>query len=278
MARLSAAERAALPDRAFAYVDARGRRRLPIFDAAHVRNALARFNQVDFEDDRARDEARRRLLRAAQKFRIVPVGFISSQLRTERELGASGREPAVPTGFVTLLMTDIEGSTELLHRLGDAYGELLSDVRRVQRSAAEHEGGCVVEARADEFFAAFESPRSALEAAIGAQRRLGGRSWPHDLCVRVRMGMHAGYPTVRDANYIGMAVHTTARIADAAHGGQIVISGDTRTALTDMVPVDVGFTALGRHRLRGIPDEQQLFQVTAPELARRFPPLRLSRG
>jgi len=278
MARLSAAERAALPDRAFAYVDARGRRRLPIFDAAHVRNALARFNQVDFEDDRARDEARRRLLRAAQKFRIVPVGFISSQLRTERELGASGREPAVPTGFVTLLMTDIEGSTELLHRLGDAYGELLSDVRRVQRSAAEHEGGCVVEARADEFFAAFESPRSALEAAIGAQRRLGGRSWPHDLCVRVRMGMHAGYPTVRDANYIGMAVQTTARIADAAHGGQIVISGDTRTALTDMVPVDVGFTALGRHRLRGIPDEQQLFQVTAPELARRFPPLRLSRG
>jgi len=275
MARLSAAERAALPDRAFAYVDARGRRRLPIFDAAHVRNALARFNQVEFEDDRARDEARRRLLRAAQKFRIVPVGFISSQLRTERELGASGREPAVPTGFVTLLMTDIEGSTELLHRLGDAYGELLSDVRRLQRAAAEHEGGCVVEARADEFFAAFVSPRSALEAAIGAQRRLGGQSWPHDLCVRVRMGMHAGYPTVRDANYIGMAVHTAARIADAAHGGQIVVSGDTRTALTDMVPVDVGFTALGRYRLRGIPDEQPLFQVTAPGLERRFPSLRL---
>jgi class 3 adenylate cyclase len=251
MARLSAAERAALPDRAFAYVDAQGRRRLPIVDAAHVRNALARFNQVEFEDDHARDEARRRLLRAAQKFRIVP------------------------TGFVTMLMTDIEGSTDLLHRLGDTYGELLTVVRGVQRAAAERVGGCVVEARADEFFAAFESPRGALEAAIAAQRELGGRSWPEAVCVRVRMGMHAGYPTVREANYIGMAVHTTSRIADAAHGGQIVISGDARTALTDMTPAEIAFKALGRHRLRGIPDEQTLFQVTAPGLERRFPHLRV---
>jgi class 3 adenylate cyclase len=278
MARLTAAERAALPDRAFAYVDARGRRRLPIVDAAHVRNALARFNQVDFEDDRARDEARQRLLRAAQKFRIVPVGFISSQLRSERELGAASVEVAVPTGFVTLLMTDIEGSTELLQQLGDAYGELLSDVRGVQRTAAERVGGCVVEARADEFFAAFESPRAALEAAIVAQLELAGRTWPEELCVRVRMGLHAGYPTVRDANYIGMTVHTSARITDAAHGGQIVVSADARTALTDMVPAGVGFKPLGRHRLRGIPEEQLLFQVTAPGLERRFPPLRGSVG
>jgi class 3 adenylate cyclase len=277
MARLTAAERAALPDRAFAYVDARGRRRLPIVDPAHVRNALARFNQVEFEDDRARDEARRRLLRAAQKFRIVPVGFISSQLRSERELGAASRDGQVevPTGFVTMLMTDIEGSTDLLHRLGDGYGELLSDVRGVQRSAAERTGGCVVEARADEFFAAFESPRGALEAALTAQRELGCRAWPEGVCVRVRMGMHAGYPTVREANYIGMAVHTASRIADAAHGGQIVISGDARTALTDMTPAEVGFKPLGRHRLRGIPDEQTLFQVTAPGLERRFPNLRV---
>src|SRR4051812_42811604 len=86
MARLSVAERAKLPDRVFAYVDSQGRRRLPLVDAAHVRNALARFSQVEFEDDGARERARLRVLRAAQRFRIVPVGFISSQLRSERAL------------------------------------------------------------------------------------------------------------------------------------------------------------------------------------------------
>ena len=88
--------------------------------------------------------------------------------------------------------------------------------------------------------------------------------------------MHAGYPTLREANYIGMAVHTTARLSDAAHGGQIVISGDTKLALTDMIPDGVRFKALGRHRLRGIPDEHALFQIVATGLAGRFPPLRTS--
>src|SRR6478735_3635045 len=138
MARLSAAERLKLPDRAFAYVDSHGARRLPIIDAAHVRNALARFDQVQFEDDDARDEARIRLLRAARKFRIVPVGFVNNQLRSERALG-EGRnadEVAMPTGFVTMLMSDIERSTALLERLGDRYGDLLGVVREVQRDAA----------------------------------------------------------------------------------------------------------------------------------------------
>src|SRR5829696_5717432 len=130
MARLSAAERLRLPDRAFAYVDSHGVRRLPIVDAAHVRNALARFDQVVFEDERARDEARVRLLRAAKKYRIVPVGFINNQLRSERAIGEarSADLPAMPTGFVTMLMSDIEGSTALLDQLGDRYGELLGVV------------------------------------------------------------------------------------------------------------------------------------------------------
>src|ERR687890_2775411 len=105
MARLRASERAQLPDRAFAYIDSTGRRRLPIHDAAHVRNALARFNQVAFEDDAARDRARVRLLNAAKKHGIMPIGFVSSQLQPERKL---------PTGQVTFLLADIEGSTELL--------------------------------------------------------------------------------------------------------------------------------------------------------------------
>jgi class 3 adenylate cyclase len=285
MARLSAAERLKLPDRAFAYVDSKGARRLPIVDAAHVRNALARFDQVDFEDEDARDVARARLLRAAKKFRIVPVGFIDNQLRSERALGEArtagapgnptGKPAGLPTGFVTMLMSDIEGSTALLDRLGDRYADLLGVVREVQRTSATEFDGCVVEERADEFFAVFESPRAALESAIAAQRILAAHPWSDDIAVRLRVGIHAGYPTFSDANYIGMAVHTAARVCAAAHGGQIVVSDDTRTALDDMVPDGVRMRKLGSFRLRGIPDQHTLFQITAAGLASRFPPLRV---
>jgi class 3 adenylate cyclase len=276
MAQLSAADRVKLPDRAFAYIDSKGKRRLPIHDAAHVRNALARFNQVQFESEEARERARVRLLRAAKRFRIVPVGFISSQLRSEREFGAAQSRAPVEmlSGFVTMLMTDIEGSTALVQQLGDRYVELLSDVRETQRSAAEGFDGLVVEARADEFFAAFECPRSAVEAAIAIHRNLKALDGEDRPPVRVRAGIHAGYPTPSDENYVGMAVHMTARISDAAHGGQLVISGDTKLALTGMTPEGVRLRTLGSHHLRGIPDEVALFQVTASGLAGRFPPLR----
>ena len=161
MVRLGSTERAGLPNSAFAYVDSRGRRRLPIHDEAHVRNALARFSQVKFEDERARERARKRLLNAAKKYGIVPVGFITGQLHSERELGElQAREPPqLPSGFVTMLMTDIEGSTALVHRLGERYGELINDVRTLLRDTASGTDGRVVEARADEFFAVFEAPR-----------------------------------------------------------------------------------------------------------------------
>lgn len=275
MARLSAAERAKLPDRAFAYVDSAGKRRLPIYDESHVRNALARFSQVDFESERARDEARTRLLRAAKKHRIVPVGFINSQLRSERDAGGSVDPAEMPAGFVTMLMTDIEGSTPLLDRVGDGYGDLLATVRDIHREAVQRHDGYVVEARADEFFAVFESPRCAVESAVAIGRELGERAWSDGVDVRVRAGIHSGYPTRSEANYIGMAVHTTARICDAAHGGQIVVSGDTKIALTGMTPDGVRFKHLGEHRLRGIPDPHRLYQLAPPGRSRRFPPLRV---
>ncbi len=278
MARLTAAERSKLPDRAFAYVDSAGARRLPIVDAAHVRNALARFSQVEFEDDQARAEARTRLLRAAQKFRIVPVGFIDNELRSERAAdpkAPSTQATSVPSGFVTMMLTDIEGSTRLLDCLGDGYGGVLDEVRSIQRAATVEAGGFVVEERADEFFGAFASPRAAVETAIAIHRAICARAWQGDADVRVRIGVHAGYPTVAGANYIGMAVHTAARICSASHGGQIVISGDTKTALTDLVPDGVSFRRLGRYRMRGIPDEHELFQVRADGLATRFPPVRM---
>src|SRR5919206_937323 len=144
---LSAKERARLPDSAFAYIDSTGKRRLPINDAAHVRNALARFNQCQFEDEAARDRARTRLLRVAKKFGVVPIGFVSAQLQPQRRL---------PKGHVTFLLTDIEGSTELLSRLGDGYARLISDARRSMRAAVRQAGGHEVDARADDLFAVFE--------------------------------------------------------------------------------------------------------------------------
>jgi class 3 adenylate cyclase len=274
MARLDPMKRGDLPNAAFAYVDSRGRRRLPINDEAHVRNALARFNQVKFEDERARERARKRLLNAAKKYGIVPVGFITGQLQSERELGQlQAREPAqLPDGFVTMLMTDVEGSTALVHRLGDRYGELINEVRTVLNDAAVRAHGDVVEARADDFFAVFETPRSAVETAIAIQRELRVRAWVDDLQVRVRIGIHSGYPTPTPGNYIGMPVHTAARVRSAAHGGQILVSGATREATRELSADGVRFMSLGHFRLRGLPEAVSLFQVAAKGLAVRFAP------
>jgi class 3 adenylate cyclase len=273
MVRLDSTTRAGLPNSAFAYVDSRGRRRLPIHDEAHVRNALARFSQVNFEDEPARERARKRLLNAAKKHGIVPVGFITGQLLSEREFGElrAGELVQLPSGFVTMLMTDIEGSTALVHRLGERYRELINDVRAILRDTAVGMAGHVVETRADEFFAVFERPRSALDTAVTIQRELRGQSWPEDLEVRVRVGIHSGNPTLNDANYIGMAVHTAARICAAAHGGQILVSGDTRDAARGSTPDGVRFRSLGEYRLRGLPDPVPLFQVAAKGLVARFP-------
>ena len=277
MPRLETTKRAKLPDRAFAYVDARGGRRLPIHDAAHVRNALARFNQVAFEDERSRERARHRLLNAAKRFKIVPVGFITNQLESEREIGRRGRTTALPSGFVTMLLTDIESSTSLVHRLGDRYAKLLRDVRTLLRETARKSGGHVVETRADEFFAAFTQPKGALVTALAVQRVLRDRRWVDGHEVRLRVGIHSGYPTRAEANYIGMAVHTAARICTAAHGGQIIVSGDTRTALATPTTPGVRFRSLGTFALRGIPEEVELFQLHAKGVLSRFPPPRISK-
>src|SRR3954453_4969077 len=192
MATLSAKERAQLPDRAFAYIDASGKRRLPIHDAAHVRNALARFDQVAFEDDAARDRARVRLLNAAKRFGIVPIGFVSAQLQPERRL---------PRGQVTFLLADIEGSTALLHHLGDQYAALLSDVRRGARKGIRSAGGHLVSARGDDVFAVFEEAPSAVEAALAIQREMQAHKWPASAECRLRIGLHRGRPDLTDTGY-----------------------------------------------------------------------------
>jgi class 3 adenylate cyclase len=384
MGQLNSKKRARLPKSAFAYVDSRGRRRLPINDESHVRNALARFNQVAFEDEAARERSRTKLLTAAKKYGIVPIGFMTGQLRSQMNDAAAGRlvielgqvgtpgeferrlrtalrdptlavlhwsdsastyldgagRPAalpadggdrvvtllerqgrpmtalvhdravlenpdlvktvtaavrlavenerlrgqveaqaseartLPTGYVTFLLTDIEGSTGLLDRLGDRYAALLADVRAIIRGAVHRAGGREVDARADEFFAVFDRAPAALEAALAIERTLQRRAWPKGVDVRVRIGVHSGRPTLTDAGYVGLAVHTVARICSAAHGGQILLSAAARDAVGRSRPAGIGFQSLGSHRFRGLREPQALFQVKARDLPTRFPPPR----
>jgi class 3 adenylate cyclase len=265
MARLGAKERGQLPDSAFAYIDSSGRRRLPIHDASHVRNALARFGQVAFEDDDARDRARSRLLRAAHKHGIMPVGFISAQLEPQRKL---------PRGDVTFLLTDIEGSTELLARLDDRYASLLTEVRRRVRAAVRQAGGREVSARGDDVFAAFERAPGALQAAVAIQRRMRAGGWPGGVDVRLRVGLHRGRPALTDTGYVGLSVHAAARICFAAHGGQIILSSAVRAEVLESLPDGIGLRSLGAWRFRGLPQPIDLYQVDAADLLTGFPPLR----
>jgi class 3 adenylate cyclase len=278
MPTLAASARARLPDTAFAYVDSQGRRRLPIHDASHVRNALARFDQTAFEDDLARERARQRLLRAAKKYGIVPLGFFDGQLRKERlqtEIRAHARDIAsLPRGTVTFLLTDIEGSTALLRRLGDGYASVLKDVRSLIRKSVRDAGGHEVDARADEFFAVFRQPVRALDAAMGIQRSLKIREWPEDVEVCVRIGIHTGRTTLSETGYVGIAVPTAARVCSAGHGGQILLSSAARDVLDGSQAAGITFRTLGRYTLAGLAEPEALFQVYAADLRVKFPKLR----
>jgi class 3 adenylate cyclase len=265
MPPLSARERAQLPDSAFAYIDSHGKRRLPIHDSARVRNALARFNQVSFEDDAARDLARTRLLRAAKRHGIMPIGFVSAQLNPQRSL---------PSGHVTFLLTDLEGSTELLQRLGERYPTLLAGVRRRVRAAVKQARGREVDARADDLFAVFEEASSALDAAMAIQHAMRAGPWPDEADVRLRVGVHRGRPALTQSGYVGLAVHAAARICNATHGGQVVVSAAARAGLTRPLADGASLAALGAWRFQGLPEPIELFELQADSLARGFPPLR----
>lgn len=265
MARLSARERAQLPDTAFAYIDSDGKRRLPIHDAPHVRAALARFNQVPFEDDTARDRARTRLLKAAQKHGIMPIGFLNAQLQPHRRL---------PKGAVTFLMTDLEGSTALLSRLGDGYTSVIAGVRGIQRDAVRSAGGHKVDARGDDYLAVFEQSAAALEAALAIQREVASCEWPGGGDVRLRIGLHRGRPTLTENGYVGLSVHAVARICFAGHGGQILLSGAVGEAVREALGADVSLRRLGPWRFQGLPDPIEILQADAAGSAGDFPPLR----
>jgi predicted ATPase len=166
----------------------------------------------------------------------------------------------LPTGTVTFLFTDIEGSTRLLHELGDRYSDVLADHRRVIREAVALHGGVEVDTQGDACFVAFSRATDAAAAAAAAQEALAGG------VVRVRMGVHTGEPTVTEEGYVGMAVHHGARIMSAGHGGQIVMSQATR----DLLDPRFAVRDLGEHRLKDLSAPQRLYQLGAGE----FPPLK----
>lgn len=256
MAELDSTKRKELPDSAFAYIDSRGRRRLPINDAAHVRNALSRFNQVIFEDEEARDRARSRLLKAAARYGIVPVGFVEGQLRAQGHT-------RLPTGAVTFLMLDIVNSTGLLHRLEDRYGQLLSDLRHLVRATVRKSDGLEVDARGDEYFAVFKRAADALAAATRIQEGVAAHEWPDGVKVRLRFGIHSGRPTLTESGYVGLAVHAVRRICSVAGPGQVVVSQAAVSSVsTSRGSPAVGFVELGPHRLKGLPEEETLYRVS----------------
>jgi len=174
------------------------------------------------------------------------------------------REP--PVGTVTFLFTDIEGSTRLLHELGDAYADALADHWRVLREAFARHGGFEVDTQGDAFFIAFARARDAVGAAASAQRAL--LSGP----IRARIGVHTGEPLRTDEGYVGMDVHRGARIAAAAHGGQVLISQTARELVEDDLPSEFALRDLGEHRLKDLSRPQRIFQLVGDGLERDFPP------
>jgi class 3 adenylate cyclase/predicted ATPase len=178
------------------------------------------------------------------------------------------------TGTITLLFSDLEGSTVLLTQLGPAYGEVLSGQRTVLRAAWAANDGLEMGTEGDSFFVVFATASSAVRAAVQAQRGLASRSWPGEAAVLVRMGIHTGSPTVQDGGYVGMDVHRAARIAAAAHGGQVVVSAATAELLAGALPPDLWLSDLGSHQLKDIPLPERILQVNGEGLAEAFPPLR----
>jgi class 3 adenylate cyclase len=168
----------------------------------------------------------------------------------------------LPTGVVTLLFTDVEGSTKLLREIGDGYAEALHEHRRVLRSAVAAHHGVEVDTQGDAFFVAFARASDAVGAVVDAQRGLAGGP------IRVRMGLHTGEPRLTEEGYVGLDVHKGARIAAVGHGGQVLLSQATRAL------VEVDARDLGPHRLKDLSAPERIYQLEIDGLPSEFPPLK----
>ncbi|HEX9414455.1 MAG TPA: adenylate/guanylate cyclase domain-containing protein, partial [Ktedonobacterales bacterium] len=181
----------------------------------------------------------------------------------------------LPTGTVTFLFSDIEGSTNLLLRLGDAYARVLGEHQRLMRQAFADHGGVVVDTQGDSFFVAFPTASGAVAAAAAATRALAAHPWPERGAVRVRIGLHTGVAgQVVDGHYVGLDVHRAARIAAAGHGGQILLSESTRVIVAEDLPEGATLRPLGAHWLKDLPQPEPLAQLVLAGLPSEFPDLK----
>lgn len=180
----------------------------------------------------------------------------------------------LPSGTVTFLFTDIEGSTRLLQQLGDQYAGLLADQQQILRAACAANNGSVVGSQGDSFFIAFSSALEAIHTAVQSQREINSHTWPDSVSVRVRMGIHTGEPQVNLSNYVGIDVHRAARIAAAAHGGQVLLSQTTYDLVEGDLPEGVTTLDLGEHRLKDLRQTKHLYQLVIDGLPADFPPLK----
>jgi class 3 adenylate cyclase/DNA-binding beta-propeller fold protein YncE len=172
----------------------------------------------------------------------------------------------LPTGTVTFLFTDIEGSTRLLRALGERYAEVLADHEGILRAEAESHGGREVDTQGDSFFFAFPRANDAVQAAVAIQRALDAHEWPSGQRLSVRMGLHTGEPTVGGERYVGLGVVRAARIGAVGHGGQVLLSNATRELLEDDPPESISTRDLGSYRLKDFERPERLFQLVAPGL------------
>ena len=189
-----------------------------------------------------------------------------------------GGRPDLPAGTVTLVFTDIEGSTRLLHQLVHDYPRLLGEHRQLLRAAFRGQGGVEVDTQGDAFFYVFPDAAGALLAAAQAQREHAAHPWPQGLELRVRMGVHTGEPVRTEEGYVGIELHQGARVMAAGHGGQVVLSAPTATLLGAGELGDVFLVDLGEHRLKDLTEPQRLYQLAGPGLRREFPPLKTLEG
>ena len=181
---------------------------------------------------------------------------------------------SLPTGTVTFLFTDIEGSTRLLQDLGDRYGQILDAHSAILRSAIAAHAGVVVSTEGDSFFAVFTSPDDAIASTVDFQRRLQGHDWAGGAQISVRAGIHTGEGAIGGDNYVGIDVHRAARIGAAGHGGQVLVSNSTAVLLQDQLPEGVSLRSMGSHRLKDLARPEALHQLLIEGLRSDFPPLR----
>jgi class 3 adenylate cyclase len=190
-----------------------------------------------------------------------------------RALGVSGavlqagRASELPPGTVTFLFTDLEGSTQLLRRLGDAYAEVISEHRGLVESVVARHEGRVVDTQGDAFFVAFARAKDAVATALELQRAHAERRWPDGVRVPVRMGLHSGEPSIAEGGYVGLAVHRAARISGEARGGQILLSTATRELLEEALPTGLELRDLGEHRLKDFDRPERIFELASEGMA-----------